>query len=82
MCVVPGVFILFQSEKAQAARGPGLGEAMRGEVGKLLITGVLFAAVFIGVKPIDVVAFFGTFVVLQLAYVIVPLIDARRMMRR
>ena len=38
---------------------PGLGQALRGELGKFALTISLFALVFVFVKPLNILVFFG-----------------------
>ena len=58
----------------------GLGQALKGEAGKFAISVALFVCVFTLVRPINGLTFFGTFIGLQLFYVIVPLLTARRLL--
>ena len=79
--VVPGLYMLLMSRRPVVPGDNGLGVAVKGEVGRLILTGCLFALVFVFVQPLSVVAFFATFVLLQLCVMIVPLLDARRLLK-
>ncbi len=48
-----------------------------GEAGKLVLTAVLFALVFAGVKPLDAAALFGVFLLTQLVNWFAPLLMKR-----
>lgn len=48
-----------------------------GEAGKLVLTAVLFALVFAGVKPLDALALFGAFLLTQLVNWFAPLLMKR-----
>lgn len=48
-----------------------------GEAGKLILTAVLFALLFAGVKPLNVPAVFGVFVLTQLVSWFAPLLMKR-----
>lgn len=82
VCVVPGCFVLLMSSRLHTSSldaNAGIGLALKGEAGKFALSIILFALVFVMVKPINVLTFFGTFIGLQLFYVIVPLVNARRL---
>ncbi|TBU75453.1 F0F1 ATP synthase subunit I [Phytopseudomonas daroniae] len=48
-----------------------------GEAGKLVLTAVLFALVFAGVKPLDALVLFGVFLLTQLVNWFAPLLMKR-----
>ncbi|TBU92129.1 F0F1 ATP synthase subunit I [Phytopseudomonas dryadis] len=48
-----------------------------GEAGKLILTAVLFALVFAGVRPLDALAVFGVFLLTQLVNWFAPLLMKR-----
>ncbi len=52
-----------------------------GEAGKLILTAVLFALTFAGVKPLDALALFGVFVLTQLVNWFAPLLMKNRFLR-
>lgn len=79
--VVPGLYLLGMSLRKLDPGDTGLGNAMKGELGRLVITACLFALVFVFIRPLDAVVFFATFVVLQMIVAIVPWLEARRMLR-
>ena len=82
VCLIPSGFVLVMSLRAISPGETGLANAVRGEVGKFALSILLFALVFAFVKPLDAVAFFATFVVLQLCTAIAPWLRARRMLKR
>jgi ATP synthase protein I len=49
-----------------------------GEMGKLILTAVLFALTFAGVKPLDALAVFGVFLLTQSVSWFAPLLMRRR----
>ena len=77
--VLPNGFLaarlLAPSLRYDAARM--LRSAWLGEVGKIVLTVVMFAAIFVAVKPLSAVALFGTFIAAQLVTLVVVLVDAR-----
>ncbi len=79
-CVIPGLYTLATSLQGGDA-GNGFARVIKGEGGRLAITIAMFLAVFIFVKPLNVLAFFGLFAVLQFFYAVVPVLDARRLRR-
>jgi ATP synthase protein I len=52
-----------------------------GEAGKLILTAVLFALTFAGVKPLDALAVFGVFFLTQLVNWFAPLLMKIRFLR-
>ena len=52
-----------------------------GEAGKLVLTAVLFALVFAGVKPLDALAVFGVFLLTQLVNWFAPLLMKIRLIK-
>ncbi len=52
-----------------------------GEAGKLVLTAVLFALTFAGVKPLEPLAVFGVFVLTQLVNWFSPLLMKTRLLR-
>ncbi len=52
-----------------------------GEAGKLILTAVLFALTFAGVKPLDALAVFGVFFLTQLVNWFAPLLTRTRFLR-
>ena len=82
VCLIPSGFVLVMSLREISPGETGLANAVRGEAGKFALSILLFALVFAFVKPLDAVAFFATFVVLQLCTAIAPWLRARRMLKR
>ena len=81
-CVVPGCYTLMVSMRPVVKGDPGLNQALRGELGKLALTAALFALVFVFVKPLNVLVFFGTFVGLQLCVAVDLLVQSRKLLKR
>ena len=81
VCIVPGLFVLAVSMRPVAPGTTGLSQVIKGEIGKLGLTVLLFAVVFIWMKPLDVMVFFTTVAILQLCNAVIPLMDARRLLR-
>ncbi|WP_339489122.1 F0F1 ATP synthase subunit I [Pseudomonas sp. EL_65y_Pfl2_R95] len=52
-----------------------------GEAGKLILTAVLFALTFAGVKPLDALAVFSVFLLTQLVNWFSPLLTRTRLLR-
>ena len=82
ICFIPGLYSGFRIQRKIGDDNNGLAPVLIGELGKLILTIALFIAVFVLVKPLDAVSFFGTFVALQLVYIAVPLFNANRLRYR
>lgn len=82
ICILPGLFSLAMSQRSPAHGESGLGLVLKGEIGRLLLASVLFVVVFTQTGELHVLVLFGTVVVLQAAYAVVPMLDARRLMQR
>jgi len=81
-CIVPGCYTLVVSLRPVIKGDPGLSQVLRGEVGKFALTIALFALVFVFVKPLNVLVFFGTFVGLQLCVAVILWYGSRRLLKR
>lgn len=81
VCVVPGCYLVLMSIRPVVHGDTGLGNAIRGQVGKLVLMACLFSLVFVFVKPLNVIAFFATLVGLQLCTGLVPFFEARKLRR-
>ena len=82
VCLIPGGFVLAMSLRPTEPGDTGLNHVIRGEIGKFVLSVLLFALVFAFVEPLNVVAFFATFIVLQLCAAIAPWLRARRMLKQ
>ena len=80
--ILPGIYILLMSRRPVAPGSTGVSNAVRGEAGRFILSAVLFALVFLLVKPLDAVAFFVTFGGLLVIGAVMPLMDARRLLAR
>ena len=67
LCVLPNAFLARRllSKKAVSSPRRALRAAWLGEIGKLVITAVLFAAVFIHVRPLNPALLFLSFITAQ-----------------
>ena len=81
-CIVPGAYVLVVSLRSVIEGDPGLSQALRGEIGKYALTISLFALVFVFVKPLNWVVFFGTFAGLQLCMAVVLWFQSHRLLKR
>ena len=75
IAVVPNAFLaarLLKPAAGTSARAM-LRAAWIGEIGKLVLTALMFALVFATVRPLAVLALFGGFIVAQLMVICVPL---------
>jgi len=82
VCLIPGGFVLAMSLRPTEPGDTGLNHVIRGEIGKFMLSVLLFALAFAFVDPLDVVTFFATFIVLQLCAAIAPWLRARRMLKQ
>jgi len=80
ICLLPNGYFAYRTFRFQGARAAR--EIVRsfyaGEAGKLVLTALLFAAVFIGVKPLHALALFTGFCLVQMIGWIVPLLYNRK----
>jgi len=76
ICLVPNTWFAYRTFRFQGARAAR--EIVRsfyaGEAGKLALTALMFAGVFIGIKPLNALALFAGFCLIQLVGWIVPLV--------
>jgi len=81
-CVVPSVYVWLVSQRTVTAGNTGMGLVIRSELGKYALWVSLMAVVFVFYEPLNVMAFFGTLVVLQISVAIAPFIEAQRLLNR
>lgn len=78
--VLPNAFLaarlLAPTARTEASRM--LRAAWFGEIGKIVLTVAIFAAVFVAVKPLSAPALFSTFIAAQLVTLGVLIVDARQ----
>jgi ATP synthase protein I len=81
VAVLPNAFLgaLLLSRAAGRSARALLGAAWLGELGKLVLTAVLFAAVFMLARPISVLAVFGGYIAAQLVILCAPLLGTKRL---
>ena len=80
IAVIPNAFLaarLLQPRAGDSAQAM-LKAAWLGEIGKLVLTGLLFAIVFVAVRPLSALAVFGGFIAAQLVIFGAPLIGGGR----
>jgi len=75
VAVIPNAFLAARllGPKAGTSAKAMLRSAWMGELGKVLLTALLFAAVFVAVRPISALAVFGGFIAAQFVIFSVPL---------
>ena len=81
-CIAPTVFVLLVSLRQVQPGDTGLGLVLKGEAGKFGLTIALLAVIFVSVEMLNVAAFFGTFVLMQVCQAVVHFIEANRLMRK
>jgi len=74
-CVLPSWFMAWRLGKETADPAKALKTLVRGEMGKLFLTAVIFSAVFYWVKPLNVAFYFMAIVLVMLLNVFVPLFE-------
>ena len=79
VCILPGAYAAIRTLREAPTE---IMPIVAGELGKLALSIALFIAVFLSVKPLNVMSFFGTFGGLQLIYVVVPLLESSRVRNR
>ena len=67
IAVVPNAFLAARLVKPRASAAAALRAAWIGEIGKWLLTALLFGAVFASLRPVSAPALFSAFVAAQLA---------------
>lgn len=81
VAVLPNAFLaarLLMPASGESARAM-LRAAWLGEIGKLLMTAVLFAAIFVAVRPLSALAVFGGFIAAQMVIFLAPLMGSERL---
>ncbi len=71
--MLPSAFMAWHLTRPASSPGKAFRKLVYGEIGKLVMTAVIFTAVFIFIKPIDILLFFSSLVVSMLCHVFVPL---------
>lgn len=77
-CVLPSWFMAWRMGRESADPSTALKYLVRGEMGKLLLTAVIFSAVFLWVKPLNAAYYFMALVAVMLFNIFVPLFDIYR----
>jgi len=78
-CAVPNALLAWRLGRGADPKG-ALKSLVRGELGKLVMTAVIFAAVFFWVKPLEVMVYFVALILVMLFNMLVPLIEAKKTM--
>jgi len=73
----PGAFLAWRMNY-DVGSGQALRALVMGQVGKLGISVVMFASVFIWVRPLNVVMFFVALALIMLMNILVPLVQTQR----
>ena len=83
IAVLPNVYLAHKAFRFYGARAApsNVRSFYAGEAGKLILTAVLFALVFAGVKPLAPIAVFGAFVLTQSVSWFAPLLMRTRLSR-
>jgi ATP synthase protein I len=78
IAVIPNAFLAARllSPRAGASARALLRAAWLGEVGKLLLTALLFAVVLVTMRPISALGLFGGFIAAQLVIFLAPLLGS------
>jgi len=76
-CVLPNLFMAWRMGRESANPGTALKYLVRGELGKLALTALLFAAVFNWVKPLEVAYYFAALVFIMLCNIFIPLLEQK-----
>lgn len=81
IAVIPNAFLAarLMQPKAGTSAEAMLRAAWLGELGKLVLTALLFAAVFVSVRPISGLALFGGFIAAQFVVFGAPLLGGARL---
>lgn len=82
--VIPNAYFAFKSFAFSGARAARqiVNSLYKGEAVKLVLTAVLFTAVFVLVKPLNVLALFGAYMALQMTNWLAPLLLSQRSLRK
>ena len=70
---LPSAFMAWHLTRPTLTPGKAFRKLVYGEIGKLVMTAMIFIAVFVFVKPIDLLFFFSSLVISMLCHVFVPL---------
>ena len=78
ICVIPNAFLAARllAPRAGADARAMLRAAWLGEIGKLALTALLFAVVFVSIRPLSALAVFGGFIAAQLMVFGAPLMGS------
>jgi len=72
--MVPSAFMAWHMTRPTIKPGLAFRSLVYGEIGKLTLTGLIFGAVFLLVKPLDILFFFSSLVLSMMCHVLVPLL--------
>ncbi len=75
---IPNGFMAWRLSRQVGSPGLAFKSMVMGELGKLGLTALIFASVFVWVKPLNVAIFFAALVLAMMLNVIVPLFDQKR----
>ncbi|MCB1691626.1 MAG: ATP synthase subunit I [Pseudomonadales bacterium] len=77
VCIVPAGFMAKRLDRPTSKARTALGHLVMAELGKLALTTALLIAIFVLVRPLNIVFFFGAIVGLHTFYIWVPLYESR-----
>jgi len=76
-CVLPSLFMVWRVNRPESEPGLALKHMVRGEIGKLSLTFVMFVMVFYWLEPLRVGFFFSGLVVGMFCNILMPLIEIK-----
>ena len=76
ICVLPNTYLAYRLTHTDGlTREQKIGRWIQGETGKIVQSGIMFALVFMWIKPIDPMLLFLTFIGVQLLHWLVPILS-------
>jgi|TARA_B110000305_G_scaffold63990_1_gene71232 F0F1-type ATP synthase assembly protein I len=76
-CVLPSLFMVWRVNRPETEPGLALKHMVRGELGKLSLTFLMFVMVFYWVEPLRIGFFFSGLVLGMFCNILMPLIEIR-----
>ncbi|MDG1206562.1 MAG: ATP synthase subunit I [Pseudomonadales bacterium] len=76
-CVLPSLFMVWRVNRPESEPGLALKHMVRGEIGKLSLTFVMFVMVFYWLEPLRVGFFFSGLVIGMFCNILMPLIEIK-----
>jgi len=72
--ILPSAFMAWHLTRPTVKPGTAFKSLVYGEIGKMALTAMIFIAVFVFIKPLDILFFFSSLVLSMLCHVLVPLL--------